>query len=433
MIRAIDYAGHMPRSVSRRSFIESAISSIIFASTRARASGGDDKHICVAETYEYTLAEIEAIKSRFDVFKKCDVDFVRCGMSWMDFEAIPGQWSPPRNAVYLRTASAYGLKVKALLASMEWPPRWFLDRYSQALLRDQQGDIVPNLISYWFPNLDEVLDESLDGMIKTIVGSGLAETIDSIIVELGAAAEPIYPPSGYVRSQGTKNPITFWFYDQFARVHFRDSMRTRYAENLNALNHAWSSNFKFWEEIAPSSGQCNAKRWLDVLEWYRDTKRQFVLRQIVRYRAMLNHYKMEHIALIVLVPGKHLTAREWSSALESCDGDIHVKVMTDTQFLIDAAVGNGCHVQDTGGEDEDEIGFQRRLVDAKHMGWPMWVETTSFPQNFERIAERAALEGCWGLELVDSRKLFSKGNGGGADEIRVAQFQSAVELFRGDR
>ena len=173
----------------------------------------------------------------------------------------------------------------------------------------------------------------------------LEDVIGGIIAGLGPAGEPLYPPAW---TQGSGSEEVMWCYADNAQADFRAEMEKKYGD-IDSANTAWGKDYGSFSEITvPKEGEVKGQMWRDVLEWYRDSKREFMAMQVRTFRAVMEEYEISHIPLILYLPGADYTEAQWESCVASGSTIPGIQFMCDNEFTVQLADEMGCILQYTG-------------------------------------------------------------------------------------
>jgi len=234
-----------------------------------------------------------------------------------------------------------------------------------------------------------------------------------VILDTGPAGEAIYP-AAWTQGPGHSDASTsFWFYGPSAEANLRRVMQRRYRSLDNANAH-WGTSFAEWDDVGISRVQGRTgTMWSDVLEWYRDSKRMFVLRQMENTRETLLRYNLKRPipVLMLLVPGTHLSHAEWTDAVERGDGDLHVKLMFDTDFLIQVAHENKLCLQFTAMPNDAELSYITNYMVLHEAAVPLWGENVGDLRagaNLPELVREVTKWHLFGLEYINSGLLFDR-------------------------
>lgn len=325
---------------------------------------------------------------RFDIYKKMGVGILRVDEGgWRDFEPQTGDWRiSATQLAYLRLAQKV-FAFKSNIGAMDTPAAWFLDAHPDAVMRSETGLTSNNVISYWYPGLHALLEEKDDMIFATLAAQGLLDKVRYLIVPFGPAGEAIYPPNWTTADvNGTPH---FWFYDPHAQADFPIRMHAKYGD-VAAANRTWGTHYAAWNDVKiPAPGTRPGALWNDVLAWYRDTKRDFIVWQMAHYRRLAEKYwsrESERPRLEILVPGEHVSPYQWHVAVRTGGGDSAVTVMADSEFLLDAAQRFGAVAQYTGLPNIAEVEYLQAYIRARHYAVPLWGENAGnagAPQELE--------------------------------------------------
>lgn len=222
---------------------------------------------------------------------------------------------------------------------------------------------------------------------------------------------------------------SFWFYDADAQANFAPAMSTMYGGALDAANRAWGTSFKAWGDVKiPEPGTRPGQMWNDVLTWYRDAKRRFVAWQVGNYQTLLRRYAGTATPkLVLMVPGSHIRPAEWLDAVRSGDGDYGVKIMSESEYLIDLAAQTGCWLQYTGVENGPEVAYLQSYMRSNGRQIPMWGENAGTPDvghDPQRVADVINQNQLYGFEFINSSFVFD-----GAGAIQNSVFNKLVRAY----
>jgi hypothetical protein len=367
-------------------------------------------HCCVTEFFTYFMDKNpDNIRKRFGLYKSIGTDIIRTHFFWNEPSDGAEFDLSPYKLYYETLAKETDFRIKMILCVFQAPTGWFLDSHPDAQLTDQNGAKARNVISFWYPDLDKVLDDKTGRMFKYFEQLGIMDRIDYVIPDLGPAGEPIYP---HTWTTGLTEQ-TFWCYDENAHKHFRSTMKIKY-KDINKANKTWGTQFKTWDDVIVLKPKTQpGEYWKDVLLWYRDSKRDFIRRRIDCVNRYLSKYPGKKT--LVYVPGWHSTQQEWDDAVASGDGNVTIKIMCDTEFLIDVSHEKGCWIQYTGCENFAESAYITKYVkDHGYTGMEVWGENAGYAeiaQDPVNLGEIIIKYGMFGLDLTLSHFLFEHEDG----------------------
>jgi hypothetical protein len=342
------------------------------------------------------------IRRRLTVFADLGIGTLRTGIGWRGIEAKgPGE-GITLDRLWFEEAQRMRFRFKMVIGSLSAAPGWFLALNPDAAIRNQRGETIPGVLSPWWPGLPGLLAEKTDQSFAKAVDLGLLSSTDSIISDLGPAAEPIYPAS---------LPNSLWYFDRHAKSAFVTAMIAKYEGDLPRVNHTWATNYVDWADITlPVPPTRPGRMWEDILTWYRDSKRDLIMRQIKLYTALAHKYAIGRpFELIIFLPGQHLARGTWAAAVAAGDGPFPIEVMEDTEFLLDTAKQAGCWLQITGCEVIDEDRYIQNYLRRANYDVPVWGENAGGApaDNPAQLARAVILNGLYGLEYIDSHKIVN--------------------------
>jgi hypothetical protein len=365
-----------------------------------------ERRCCVTDPQSWYADSEEHIRQRFDIYRTNGVDMVRAEIAWALAEPAEGQWRSYEICRYLKIAREYGFHIKLIMGTMMAPPAWYLQKHPDAMLTDQNGGHSLNTLSYWYPDLHQVIDEKTTKLFEILNTADVWDVVDYVIPTFGPAGEPIYP---HPWTLGPAFPVvTYWGYDANAQKSFRSTMEQKY-QSLEKANAAWGTDFKTWNEVVVlPPGTKPGAYWNDMLVWYRDAKRQYVTWQIENTKK----YAGSHKRVLVYVPGTAFSDQDWAEAVRTGEGNEHVKLMMDSRFVIDTAVKQGCALQYTGVSDGPEVDRLRAYMDGRgYRDIEMWGENAGLydcakdPEMLANIIIRNRLHG---LDFTKGDFVFEK-------------------------
>ena len=365
------------------------------------------------------IMQSSAIRQKhFDDYKSLGIGLLRFVFGWNELESSSGIFSDPWNILgYMKLAANDGLHFKVTVGSENAPPAWFFKAHPDAQMTNQVGDHSANVISYWYPGLQQLLAQKDDQLFQSISNAGLMGYVDYIIIPMGPAGEAWYPAAWTMGYNTNDSRDTFWFYDTNAEADFRTQMQTKYGTIANA-NAAWGTNFATWSAVVPPKiGEHAGPLWNDVLTWYRDTKRNFVIAQIEHYKELVAKYAVTgHTPELVLaIPGDHLESGTWTQAVSTAGAltdrpGENIRGMADTEFLLQQASQNNIAVQYTGyPPEEDQLAYVRNYMDSHGYTMPLFIENaggTTDASSYTNLAANIKTYKISGFDFIGSTDLF---------------------------
>lgn len=347
----------------------------------------------------------EQRQRQFKLYQDAHLKFLRTRVTWRG--AKPGTALTLDNADWLEDAARSGFRFRLQFATVSEPPAWFLQQTPAARIVGTDGDFSRNMISLWYPGLHELIKTRMEEEFRQMADKDLLNSVASVIVDLGPAGEPLYPPAW---TRGPGHEEQFWFYGPGAAESFRRAMQAKYTDIARA-NQQWGTDYARWDDVeVPKPHIHPGPLWADLLDWYRDEKRSFIRWQIETTQSMLKRYSQHSMPpLVVLVPGQHLSEREWSDAVQQGNGGQSIKIMSDTDFLIDLAQHYGLQLQYTGLPNDQELSYISGAIAKTGTRIPLWGENVGSPQAIARLNDFSAESAnapLFGLELVNSSFLL---------------------------
>jgi hypothetical protein len=362
----------------------------------------------MADAPQFVRQNDAAILQRFKLYKSAGVRSLRTSLSFRD-ERPDGSWAPS-NERWLRLAVQSGLHLRLEIETVSGPPAWFLAQNPDARLTNCNGEYSTNMISYWYPGFRDLIASKTAKLVQYLYQTKLINSVDTIIVDLGPAGEPLYPAPWTMGPGHTDANEAFWFCGPGPQGDFQQAAQAKY-RTLSAANTRWGTRFDSWQDVRiDQQSQRTPAMWRDVLAWYRDAKRKFIVWQIGNVRSALSHYAPAgSVPLTILLPADHITSDKWEKAVASDDGDTPIKVMTDTDFVIETAKQYHTSLQYTALPDNAELSYITGQIAKGGAETPLWAENVGSAPAADNPAELAREAAAWrlqGVEFVNSGYLF---------------------------
>jgi len=369
---------------------------------------------CMSEIWAYNLQSPDLIRQRFKLFQGLGVDMVRSSIVWPDMERTPGKWSEARSLPYLQLAAESGFKIKMNFGTVSEPAPWYLNAHPDAQVTNQNGIHSRHTFSLWYPGLHQLLAEKTDHLFKYLSEHPeIVSKVEFIDPDFGPASEPLYPAAWTLDNAGEEaHSETFWCYDVHAQADFLDKMKAKYGDIL-AANATWNTKYKNWDEVViPKPGTQPGPFWNDVLVWYRDSKRDFILWQLQNFKTAMAKYLPKPVKILMYVPGSHYTDEDWRQAVATGAGNGKICLMCDSIFLLETAAKEHCFLQYTGSSDEPEVKYLRGYMDQHGLGSiPMWGENAGITRvaiDPLQLADVVIKYNLYGLDYTHSRFIFKE-------------------------
>ena len=354
----------------------------------------------------------EQIAKRFGLYKDLGIRTIRIAILWGEFEPAEGTFRNIGALKYFVAAKEAGLRIKLILGAVSVIPQWYLRQYPNAMLVNDAGKKAVSSITYLMPGLRERIDKAVDDMLRYLNDTGMLDIVDSIVVDMGPAGEPLYPPAWTQTPNGLyepSGPEHFWMYDPYMQADFKKVMQEKYG-TIEAANEAWGQSYSSFETLeVPKPGTVKGTMWRDVLTWYRDVKREFIDKNVQTYKRVVEKYAGDRIKLILYLPGRDVRDSEFEEAVASGEGSDMVKLMADSRFIIDTAVKYGCWLQCTGAEDEAELRYIKSYM--KEIGCediPLFGENSggyNVGADMKRFIDKQMRNGLAGVDITHDQWL----------------------------
>lgn len=377
---------------------------------------------CVTIAAGYHAAPPEVIEAHLDVYEAMGVEMLRVETS--------GEWE--RFVVHVRGRP---FRMKLILYVLGIPPD-YAEAHPHEAMTDSSG-VLDWHFGPWHPQQEEIVLASARAQMDRARELGILDQVDEIVADLGPAGEGIYPANWTLGREGEE---PFWCYGEAAQADFRRAMARRY-ETIAAANAAWGlsgeQTFERWDDLvipAPGTEWARGAFWRDMLEWYRDCKRDFMSRRIDQTLAIAREYLGPGAKVVVYLPGYAYSEAEWEDAVRTASGSASVRLMMDNDWLMAQALERGCILQYTGSENAGEVA--RIVRKLRQLGYVdptlLWAENAGVEaagQNPQWLADVVTHYGLRGLDYTWDSWLWE------ADGLTVSQtypaFVAAVDHLKG--
>ena len=283
---------------------------------------------------------------------KCRINYKKFAAMGIKTVRLTTAWNSPEAGLYTLSASSEdmikaaidaGLRLKLTLTNVDEPPLRIFNSEG-ARYMDETGRLSKkNCVSYWYSGIYDYSADAVNCMLDVLKNKGYLPYVDAVVVCCGTACEPIYPAAW---TQDGKEGM--WCYADNAQADFCIKMSEKYGI-IEAANKAWGTSYTSFDSICvPKPGEATGTLWEDVLIWYRDIKRGFVIKQTAIYADAVNKYSNGRIKLILYIPGEAYTEAEWSASVAGEKNAEGIKIMSENEYIVRLAAEYGAHLQFTG-------------------------------------------------------------------------------------
>ena len=358
--------------------------------------------------------EKSAISARFAEYRELGITCVRLDTSWdTSSEGVWKMSGTTKN--YLEAAREHGLLLKLILPTIMAPPSWLSSREG-ARLEDCNGRKSVNTVSYWYDGINEYCAAAIDAQMKAIVDGGWQDVVGAIIIDMGPAGEPLYPPAWTQVSDGLSGndngAEVMWCYADNAQADFREKMESKYS-TVESANEAWGTSYESFGEIAvPKPEEIKGAMWEDTLLWYRDTKRAFMSAQVDTFKAAAEKYGLSTRPLIIYLPGAEFTSHQWKGAVKNGTAVNQIKIFCDNEYAVTLAAEKGCLLQYTGITGTDGLALTRQFMYENGYGSiPVFGENAGDPGaagNPKLLADIIKNYSLFGIDYTHSHYLYEE-------------------------
>ncbi|MBR6741017.1 MAG: family 14 glycosylhydrolase [Clostridia bacterium] len=392
------------------------------STTAPEAKTVDPLALCITEG-GLPLTE-ETIDKRFADYVEMGITCVRIDTYWDTSER--GVWRMSEvTKWHLEAARKYGLTLKLILPTVMGPPAWLFEDVNTRLA-DRYGRLSYNTVSYWYEGIYQYSDMALRAQLSAIVDGGYTNLIGGIVVDMGPAGEPLYPPAWTQPASEVEGEV-MWCYGENAQADFRAKMEQKYGD-IEALNRMWKTYYESFSEISvPYEGEVGKKFWEDTMEWYRDTKREFCKKQVDVFAAALSDFGIADCPLILYLPGADVSEEEWDANIKNKSASHGMKLGCDNQFMADLAKEKGCRLQYTGINDTEKLAILVDYMTQNAIDVPVYGENAGgngeFPQTLGYIVRKHGLAG---IDYTHARWIYDEADGVTKNK-RYGEFAEALK------
>ena len=341
----------------------------------------------------------------------------------------------PYFASQLKEAKRAGLTVKLIAPTVMTIPG-YLSGDPDVFFTDEQGRRGINSVSYFYDGLLSYTENALRQELKAIKAGGSLDVIGGLVVDFGAAGEPIYPAQW---TQGRNESETLWWFGDAAAKHFSAEMKDKYGE-IVSLNKAWGTSYASFAEVTPPKrGEGKGQRFSDALDWYIGAKRAFIEAQIGVFRTVTAEFGLD-VPLILYMPGTRFNEATKNAAISSADPANPVCLGADNEFMADMAAKYGCALQFTGSTDTAGVTAIRRYMLSKGYGEiPVYAENAGDAGSaavFVTMNEYLFSVGMAGIDFTNASHIYGKNSSektalhGGLEKMMegMVPYVSALDL-----
>jgi len=376
-------------------------------------------HLCLSDLPQWSVhADAGKTQERMALYKeRLGASMLRASLPWGLLEPREGHWDEAPMRGYFEALKASGLRCKLILSVVMDPPVWYLEKHPELRMQDQFGARA-HALAPWSRAQWPYLEKKTRALLELAKKMGVWDITDEVVIDLGPAGEPLYPPNWTLGEGDGLNggqrggEEGFFIYGESARADFVAAMREKHGTIAQATR-AWGTRYKDWDAIAmPQPGTQPGAFWEDVLLWYRDAKRAFNLWRMESVLALIKEQPSRDVAAIVYLPGIDFSEEDWQQAVQTGGGNALVRLMIDNAYLIEQAARLGCLLQMTGAQDPAVCEHYLRL--AKKSAVPpdkIWLENSGDPVSASNPGKLVALvkrHKLRGLDYTHTRWLLNE-------------------------
>lgn len=271
-------------------------------------------------------------------------------------------------------------------------PNWFRASHDHFPCRCLEHGTASKIESLWNPNLPKWIDRFLSEFAKRYGKSGVIESV--LLGIQGDFGEAIYSVTGggwtFNVPGEYHNHAGFWCDDEHALADFRKFVEARY-KDVGAVNMAWGTQYaslgavdfpgrkdelKAFRERIPKGDPKDRRRWLDFVDWYRES--------MTRWSDWWMETTRKHFpdTQIYLCTGGHAPPEHGSNFAEQCrvaakhkagvritnEGSNYAGNFVVTRWVAAAGRHYGAYFGFEPAGTEDENGIVARIYNATASG-----------------------------------------------------------------
>ena len=201
-------------------------------------------------------------------------------IAWGAVEREPGKWGWTQHDAVMKAVKEAGLHYVAY-TWIHFPPAWLRDQQKseRTLMRCLEHDKETNYLSVFDPKTIEHYDHFYRAL-KDHFGDQLDGVYACILGPYGEGNYPLYVPDWINMGHCHEG---YWCGDPHALKAFAAAMKTKYGDDIAALDRAWNADYKSFNDIRPPKQAYDEKlrirpelfvtaadrrRWLDFITWY---------------------------------------------------------------------------------------------------------------------------------------------------------------------
>ncbi len=343
----------------------------------------------------------DSINARFADYKELGLRSVRLDLYWTN---VNGKAVMQDATKYqFEAARKNGLFIKAIVN-----PGGTTNPAPDSKLMDANGRYAINAISPWYSDVESYTKQHVSTYLHALVEAGYTDVLGGIVAGLGPAGEPLYPPAWTQGGESTEEVM--WCYADNAQADFRAEMEEKYG-SIDKANAAWGKNYADFSAVrVPKEGEVTGQMWRDVLEWYRDSKREFMRMQVSTFRTVMKELKIDDIPLILYLPGADFTEGQWEACVSMGNAIGGVKFMCDNQYTVQLADEFDCLLQYTGITGEAGLRLLRNyMFENGYADIPVMGENAGGSEpdaQAKRLHDVITAYKLWGIDYTHSHWLY---------------------------
>lgn len=339
---------------------------------------------------------MDTYEERIRQLSEAGVNVIRIGMPWKFVETREGSWNFERQSQALSINQKYGIKT-ILILSFNGFPDWFTKKFPDSRLINEVGDTSKVMLSVWSPTVQQYYTRYVQEAKKALS----QYNSDLISIEVAAThwGDTLYPPP----QSSFDDKVHLWMYDPNAKQDYRQ---------------------KFGRDI-PLPGTVTGQTWEETLNWYLDSKDEFVRWTITETKSI-----WPEIQCLVLASGSGITDTEWDNAVTKGSFGPQIAIGATPDRYIKMGNEEGCQTAYTAFDQRNKAEEFGKL-NYESGNALMWGENAAVKQIVDpvQLAQTILLhpEYNWHVLYVGDEYLF--GSDGKTPSSTFDRLNEAVKLI----
>jgi len=227
-------------------------------------------------------------------------------VAWGAVERKPDDWQWQQHIAVASAVKRAGLDYVVYVWA-HFPPAWLRERAAGGgneltLMKSLNTGKECNFFSIFDPKTIEHYDHFYKNLAARM-GDKIDGVYACVLGPYGEGNYPLYVPDWVNVGPSHEG---YWAGDRFALIAFRDAMKSKYGDDLKALNNAWGTTHATWDDVTPPKEigepfkpnpvpidtKENRRRWLDFITWYHQALIDFAEKSV---KVTLKYFPKEKV------------------------------------------------------------------------------------------------------------------------------------------